>query len=170
MFPKKNPQPRPVPRPLMSRWSETSCRFATPQCSRRVSPPPQAWVVVIWLAFGPIYQGTSVVPVGPGETPNEPTRTSASLIEVNGWQVLPILLAPDALTGLALLTVLFTHTGQARRKTLLWLLTALLLVFYILGSFTIGIFYLPSALVLLLTAIGVSTSRRTTNQRLANRR
>ena len=129
-----------------------------------------ARLVVIWLAFGPIYQGTSVVPVGPGETPNEPTRTSASLIEVNGWQVLPILLVPAALTGLALLTVLFTHTGQARRKTLLWLLTALLLVFYILGSFTIGIFYLPSALVLLLTAIGVSTSRRKTNQRLANRR
>ena len=119
-----------------------------------------AWGVVIWLAFGSVYQGMSVAPVGPGETPNEPTRTSASLIEVNGWQVLPILLVPAALTGLALLTVLFTHTGQARRKTLLWLLTALLLVFYILGSFTIGIFYLPSALVLLLTAIGASTSRR----------
>ena len=160
MFPKKNPQPRPVPRPLMSRWSETSCRFATPPVFSTGIAHALAWVVVIWLAFGPIYQGTSVVPVGPGETPNEPTRTSASLIEVNGWQVLPILLVPAALTGLALLTVLFTHTGQARRKTLLWLLTALLLVFYILGSFTIGIFYLPSALVLLLTAIGVSTNRR----------
>ena len=119
-----------------------------------------AWGVVIWLAFGSVYQGTSVAPVGPGETPNEPTRTSASLIEVNGWQVLPILLVPAALTGLALLTILLTHTGQVRRKVLLWVLTVLLLVFCILGSFSIGIFYFPSALALLLTAIGVSTSRR----------
>jgi hypothetical protein len=116
--------------------------------------------VVIWLAFGSVYQGTSVAPVGPGETPNEPTRTSASLIEVNGWQVLPILLVPAALTGLALLTILLTHTGQVRRKVLLWVLTVLLLVFCILGSFSIGIFYFPSALALLLTAIGISASRR----------
>jgi len=119
-----------------------------------------AWDVVIWLAFGSVYQGTSVAPVGPGETPNEPTRTSASLIEVNGWQVLPILLVPAALTGLALLTVLLTHTGQTRRKVLLWVLAVLLLVFCVLASFSLGIFYVPSALALLLTAIGVSTSRR----------
>ncbi len=119
-----------------------------------------AWGVVIWLAFGPVYQGASVAPVGPGETPNEPTRTSASLIEVNGLQVLPILLVPAALTGSALLTVLLTHTGQTRRKVLLWVLTVLLLVFCVLGSFSIGILYYPSALALLLTAIGVSASRR----------
>ena len=119
-----------------------------------------AWVVVIWLAFGPIYQGTSMVPVAPGEARKEPTRTSASLIEVNGWGVLPIVMIPAALTGLAILTILLTHTGQARRKILLWVLTVLLLVFCVLGSFTIGVFYLPSALALLLTAIGVSTSRR----------
>ena len=119
-----------------------------------------AWGVVIWLAFGSVYQGMSVAPVGPGETPNEPTRTSASLIEVNGWQVLPILLVPAALTGLALLTVLLTHTGQTRRKVLLWVLAVLLLVFCVLASFSLGIFYVPSALALLLTAIGVSTSRR----------
>ena len=111
-----------------------------------------AWGVVIWLAFGSVYQGTSVAPVGPGETPNEPTRTSASLIEVNGWQVIPILLVPAALTGLALLTVLLTHTGQTRRKVLLWVLAVLLIVFCVLASFSLGIFYVPSALALLLTA------------------
>lgn len=119
-----------------------------------------AWGVVIWLAFGPVYQGASVAPVGPGETPNEPTTSSASLIEVNGWQVLPILLVPSALTGLALLTVLLPHTGQTRRKVLLWVLAVLLLVFCVLVSFSIGIVYVPSALLLLLTAIGVSISRR----------
>ena len=88
------------------------------------------------------------------------TKTTATLIEVNGWRVLPILLVPAALTGLALVTVLKTNAGQTRRRVLVWAASVLLLGFCILGSFSIGIFYLPSALALVVSSILVSRSRR----------
>ena len=91
---------------------------------------------------------------------NEPTKTTATLIEVNGWRVLPILLVPAALTGLALVTILKTNAGQTRRRVFVWAPAVLLLGFCILGSFSIGIFYLPSALALVLSSILVSRSRR----------
>lgn len=118
-----------------------------------------AWVVVLWLVFGPVYQGASVTAVAPGATPSEPSRTTSTLIEVNGWRVLPILLMPAALTGLALLTVLRTRAGQVRRQVLVWVQAVLLLVFCALGSFSIGVFYLPSALALVFSGIFVSSNR-----------
>ncbi len=119
-----------------------------------------ALVVVLWLVFGPVYRGGSVTPAAPGAPANEPTKTTATLIEVNGWRVLPILLVPAALTGLALLTVLRTNSGHTRRRVLVWVPAVLLLGFCILGSFSIGIFYLPSALALVVSSILVSRSRR----------
>ena len=117
-----------------------------------------AWVVVLGLVFGPVYQGESVTAAAPGAPASEPTKTTATLIEVNGWRVLPILLVPAALTGLALVTVLKTNAGQTRRRVLVWAASVLLLGFCILGSFSIGIFYLPSALALVVSSILVSRS------------
>ena len=117
------------------------------------------WIVVLFLVIGPVYQGTSVTAVASGEIPNEPTKTTATLIQVNGWGVLPILLVPVVLTGLALLTVLKTDAGQTRRKMRVWVLAVVLLVFCLLGSFSIGIFYLPSALLLVLSGILVTLGR-----------
>ncbi len=74
-----------------------------------------AWVVALWLAVGPVYQGVSVTPVTPGDVARESTRVTASLIEVNGWRVLPLLLAPVVLTSIPLSAVLLTDAGQARR-------------------------------------------------------
>ena len=118
-----------------------------------------AWVVVLGLVFGPVYQGVSVSAVAPGAPANVPTKTTATLIEVNGWSVLPILLVPAALTGWALLTILKTNAGQTRRRIIVWVASVLLLGFCILGSFSIGIFYLPSALALVLSSILVARSR-----------
>ena len=118
-----------------------------------------AWVVVLGLVFGPVYQGVSVSAAAPGAPANEPIKTTATLIEVNGWRVLPILLVPAALTGLALVTILKTNAGQTRRRVLVWAASILLLGFCILGSFSIGIFYLPSALALVVSSILVSRSR-----------
>ena len=73
--------------------------------------------------------------------------------------MLPILLVPVVLTGLALLTVLKTDAGQTRRKMRVWVLAVVLLVFCLLGSFSIGIFYLPSALLLVLSGILVTLGR-----------
>ncbi len=123
-----------------------------------------AWIVFIWMIFAPFYQGESVTAVYPGEIPSEPTRTTATIVEVNGWGVLPILFLPVFLTGLALLSFLRTHAGQTRRKLFAWVLAVLLLVFCILGSFSIGLFYFPSALALVLAAIvGSGTRRSATN-------
>ena len=119
-----------------------------------------ALVVVIGLVFGPVYQGGSVTPAAPGAPANVPTKTTATFIEVNGWSVLPILLVPAALTGLALVTILKTNAGQTTRRVLVWVPAVLLLGFCILGSFSIGIFYLPSALALVVSSILVSRSRR----------
>ena len=117
------------------------------------------WVVALWLAFGPVYQGESVTAVVPGEGGGESTRTTATLIEVNGLRVLPILLAPVALTGLALLAVLLTHAGRARRKVLLWVSAVLLLGLCAVGIASIGLFYLPAALALVFSAILGSLGR-----------
>ena len=115
-----------------------------------------AWIVALGLVFGPVYQGMSVTAVAPGDIAGEPIKTTATLIDVNGLRVLPLLLAPVVMTALALLAVLRTDAGQTRRKVLVWVLAVLLLGFCVLGSFSIGLFYLPSALALII--MGISTS------------
>lgn len=115
-----------------------------------------AWGVGLWMALGPVYQGVSVTPTGPGESAGEDTRVTASLVETNGLWVLWLLLAPVLLTGLALLAIRFTDPGQARRKVILWASALILLAFCAVGIFSIGIFYLPAALALLCAAIADS--------------
>ncbi|MCH8351562.1 MAG: hypothetical protein IIB29_15010 [Chloroflexi bacterium] len=117
------------------------------------------WVVALVLVFGPVYQGVSVTAVTPGDVATEPTRFTQTLIGANGLRVLLFLLTPVVLTGLALLTALLTHAGQARRKVLLWVPTVLLLGFCALGIWTIGLFYLPAALALVFSAVLGTLSR-----------
>ena len=70
-----------------------------------------------------------------------------------------MLLAPVVLTALALLAVLLTDAGQARRKVLLWVSAVLLLGFCAGGSFSIGLFYLPAAIALAFSAVFGSRGR-----------
>ena len=60
---------------------------------------------------------------------------------------------PVVLTALALLAVLLTDAWSAKRKVLVWVSAVLLLGFCALGSLSIGLFYLPAALALTLSAI-----------------
>ncbi|MCH7706302.1 MAG: hypothetical protein IIB33_04575 [Chloroflexi bacterium] len=115
-----------------------------------------AWVVGLWFVLGPVYQGVTVTL---GGTVSYTTRDAATLIEVNGLRVLPLLMTPVALTGLALLTALWTEVGRARRKVLLWVSAVLLLGFCAVSIFSIGLFYLPAALVLMASAIMESRRR-----------
>ena len=117
-----------------------------------------AWVVTIWLAFGPVYRGASESPVAPGGAVSEPVHFTQTLIEVNGLAVLPLLVAPVVLTALALFAVL------ARRKVLPWVSAILLLGFCAVGSSSIGLSYLPAALTLLFSAI-LSLRRRVARTR-----
>ena len=112
-----------------------------------------AWAVGLWLALGPVYRGVSVTAVAPGEAPGEATRFTATLIQVNGSWVILLLAAPVVLTALTLVSVLLTDAGQARRRVFLWASAILLSGFGVLGSFSIGLFYLPAALALIVSAV-----------------
>ena len=70
------------------------------------------WAVAVFMVFGTAYQGASVTAVTPGGA-SESTRTVTTLMGVNGMGVLPLLLAPMVVTGLALLAVLLINAGQS---------------------------------------------------------
>ena len=115
-----------------------------------------AWAAFLGLAFSPsFYRGASVTAIGPGGSPGEVIPLSASIIAVNGWWVLMPLLVPVALTAIGILAAI-TWNHQLRNKVFLWVAAALLAIFCTLGMFSIGIFYLPAALALLVAAILMS--------------
>ena len=112
-----------------------------------------AWAAGGWLVFGPAYQGASQTASLPGEPAGEIVRHTSTLIEQNGLQVVPLLLAPIVLTAIALLALRLTNDRPTARRVLLWGPAALLLGFCVLAILSIGIFYLPAAMALLVAAI-----------------
>ena len=119
-----------------------------------------AWIAFLWLAFWPYsYSGTTITPVGPDGAGGGIVAVSASIIEINGWVVLIPLLIPVVLTAMGLLAAI-TWNHQLRNKVFLWVATVLLIGFCGLGMFSIGIFYLPAALALLVAAITMSLMPR----------
>ena len=112
-----------------------------------------AWAAGGWLAFAPSYQGETQYASLPGEPAGEIVRHTSTLIEQNGLQVVPLLLAPIVLTAIALLALRLTNDRQAVRRLLLWGPAALLLGFCVVAILSIGIFYLPAAIALLVAAI-----------------
>ncbi|HLA18405.1 MAG TPA: hypothetical protein VJ253_03710 [Dehalococcoidia bacterium] len=106
----------------------------------------------LFLALWPeSYQGTSVT------TDGRVTETSASLIEENGAEVLLWLLLPVAACLWALLASLSESTGA---KAAMWLMGLLLLLFAWVSILSIGAFYLPPALALLVAALSATRRRR----------
>ena len=81
------------------------------------------------------------------------SRYSVTAIEANGLHVILLLLVPILLTGIALLALRLTAKSQAVRKVLLWGPAIVLLGFCAVAIFSIGMFYLPAALALLVAAI-----------------
>ena len=111
------------------------------------------WVVALWLVVGPVYQGVSETAVTPAGVASESSRVTATLIELNGWSVLPLLLVPVVLTALALMSVRTTRVRLAMRRVLSWVSAVLLLGFCAVGIFSIGLFYLPAAIALVVSAV-----------------
>jgi hypothetical protein len=109
-----------------------------------------AWIVGLWLAFGPAYQGVKAV--APGEPTAEVTLT-ATYIEVNGLPGLMVVLVPLLLTALSLLVILSTNPGTAARRLLLWVAAVVALGLCALGYLSFGILYLPVALALIVAAL-----------------
>ncbi len=112
-------------------------------------------VVAAWAAHVLAWAAGAVLLVLPAYSSGE------TLIEVNGLWVIRLLLIPVALSGIALAAVLLTRRRQSNRARsvrtmLLWIPAILVVGFWIVTSLTIGVFYLPAALALLVAAIADS--------------
>ena len=99
----------------------------------------------------PVYQGESVAPALPGESVGERTWMNSTLIAENGLHVVLLLLVPIFLTAITLLGLRLQQTTM--RKILLWSPAVVLLGFCFVAIASIGMFYLPTALALLVAAI-----------------
>ena len=100
---------------------------------------------MLFLALWPnYYRGEEVSPEG-----GVVARTSASLIEENGLDVLAVLLLP---VGFCLWAFVVSLLGSRPTKAVLWVMAVLLLGFSLFTSLTVGAFYFPAALALILAA------------------
>lgn len=82
------------------------------------------------------------------------TRSETTLLEAEGWSALVPVLIPVILSAAPLLLDGTRYAAPARL-----LAAALLLGFIVVAGFSIGLFYLPSAVAMLLAAIWVIGSR-----------
>ena len=136
-----------------------------------------AWGVALWLAFWPgLYESASATAVSvatvevgrplpldagavstlPGDG-RESVRSSATLIQVNGLWVLGLLAIPVVLTGLGFISATKRQAGRAAGsrypwRLVGWIAALLLMGISIVGSVSIGLFYLPVALLTLASA------------------
>jgi hypothetical protein len=112
-----------------------------------------AWTSFLWLAFWPaFYSGSSDTAIGPDGTGGQVVNTSESLIEVNGWGALIPLAVPVVLTAIGLVAALAYDGRSARYKVIIWIAAVLLIIFSWLAMFSIGMFFMPAALALVVTA------------------
>ena len=134
-----------------------------------------AVTAALWFALWPnLYQVVSDTPVvapdsealsstGPLrqtalESSPAQTRTTASLIETNGLWVISLLLFPVALAAIGLLSAVMRRTAQTSGiwylwRTSGWASAVLLVVFCVVGAFSIGVFFLPSAVAAIVGAV-----------------
>jgi hypothetical protein len=106
-----------------------------------------AVAATLWLVLWPCsYVGVTATPAGPEGTGARGERVCASLIEVNGWWVLGLLSVP------VILSVLGFLAARGRIRGLVWGIAVVLLAFCILGAFSVGLYYLPSVVALVVAA------------------
>jgi len=114
--------------------------------------------VTIYLAFVPIYEGIASVAEEGANTERITTARGTlldaeiivahgTLLDVDGIGVVVPLLVPIVLTALPLL-----RTRYATRRRLEMVSAILLLVFVVGGALSIGLFYAPSAMAMLIAA------------------
>jgi hypothetical protein len=111
-----------------------------------------ASLLLLWL---PVYATTSAShSIGPnGVESSTSAGSGATLLEVNGVRALTPLLTPVALAGAPLLV-----PGGSTRRMATYVCAAALVVFVILAGFSIGMFYMPSAIAMVL-AVAQQTRR-----------
>ena len=109
----------------------------------------------IYLLNAPLYQYVRIVPTESGE---ETIQGTATLVEVNGTWVVNQLFAVTLASGVPLFVMLLRRSTLQRLVT--WVTALLLLAYSIAGSFTIGLAFLPSAILLLIAAIATLFIRK----------
>ncbi len=96
-----------------------------------------SFIILLLLVFLPIYSGVAI------DSSNQLAhKTTATLIEVNGYRVLIFLIIPVLISAAELSLIWFLRSPRAFRITAVWVLTAFLLGFLVVTIFSIGIFYL----------------------------
>ena len=114
-----------------------------------------AWAAFLWIAFRPhSYQGVAVIDVGIDEsstTTSVMVRYTRSFADVNGYWALIPLFAPVLVTAMALLSLLIWKGGRAGKTLTLSGLAVILLALCVL-ELSIGVLYLPAAIVSIVTA------------------
>ena len=105
-----------------------------------------AIVIGAWQAFYPcIYRGVKSAPAGSGARVGE-EFCAGSLVEVNGPNVMIVLAVPVLIGFGGYLAV------RTNRRVPAWIAVILLFIFCLLGAASVGIFYLPSFLLLAVAA------------------
>lgn len=92
-----------------------------------------------------------------GRQPVSEERACFSLLEAEGSSILIPLAIPVALAAAGAVALRF------RKRVLVWVSATLLLMFSLLTGFSIGLFYIPSSLLLLLAAALDSASGASTD-------
>ena len=106
------------------------------------------------MAFGPVYQGVfPTVETRPEGFAIESVEISETLLKANGLSAFPLLIGPVVLTALVVAMLMTTRIKPSKRKVSLWVAAVLLLGFCVVGAFSIGMFYLPAALALVVAAV-----------------
>jgi hypothetical protein len=106
------------------------------------------------MAFGPVYQGVfPTVETRPEGFAIESVEISETLLKANGLSAFPLLIGPVVLTALVVAMLMTTRIKPSTRKVSLWVAAVLLLGFCVVGALSIGMFYLPAALALVVAAV-----------------
>ena len=115
--------------------------------------------VSVLLLFIPVYKGETTPPTNviTGMVTGQPREISATLLEVNGPRVLIPLAIPPLLAAAGLLAVL---RARRWRRLLIWVAAFLLAVFVFLTGFSIGMFYVPAMILLVVCAILTQSDTR----------
>lgn len=105
-------------------------------------------VAAVVLAFAPLASQTEAVPSSLGGTGVVGRVERVSLLEHEGASVLIPLAVPVAIAALGL-----AADRSRRPRTLRTVAAGLLVVFVLLGAMSIGLFYLPSAVAMVVAAV-----------------
>jgi hypothetical protein len=113
----------------------------------------------IYLLNAPLYQYVRVIDTArDGET----IRGTATLVEVNGTRVVIQLVVVTLVSGVPLFVAL---RQSALQRQVTWVSALLLMAYSIAGSFTIGLAFMPSAILLLIAAIATPFIRKSADHR-----